>query len=312
MGTVLQCAVLQNPCACGTAHEAFAWPFRVHKFESVAWCALLFAAGCLLMSLSCSSLFLSGMHHHIISCLLPPEYVDIPFATGTQVFHLLNAFVCILRCVVFALRGKVQLMHPAAVSAVLLDLPGLLFFSTYTLLVLFWAEIYHQARSLPGTTLRPIFVAFNVFVYAVQIALWVYGSMVHDQKLALERVLSCVFLAVVSLSAAAGFLLYGGRLFTLLRRFPIESRGRKKKLREVGFVTCICAACFTVRAVIIAWSAFDKEDADLDVMVHPLLNIVYYTVVELIPSALVLYILRKLPPKRAPQGYHQIPAPQVA
>lgn len=52
---------------------------------------------------------------------------------------------------------------------VLLDLPGLLFFSTYTLLVLFWAEIYHQARSLPTTTLRPMFVAFNALVYAVQV-----------------------------------------------------------------------------------------------------------------------------------------------
>ena len=37
----------------------------------------------------------------------------------------------------------------------------------------------------------------------------------------------------VSVAAAAGFLLYGGRLFIMLRRFPIESRGRRKKLREV-------------------------------------------------------------------------------
>ena len=29
-------------------------------------------------------------------------------------------------------------------SVILLELPGLLFFSTYTLLVLFWAEIYYQ------------------------------------------------------------------------------------------------------------------------------------------------------------------------
>nr|VDD30584.1 unnamed protein product [Brassica oleracea] len=33
-----------------------------------------------------------------------------------------------------------------ALCWILLDLPGLLFFSAYTLLVLFWAEIYHQAR----------------------------------------------------------------------------------------------------------------------------------------------------------------------
>lgn len=49
----------------------------------------------------------------------------------------------------------------------------------------------------------------------------------------------------------------------LVCRFPIESRGRRKKLREVGCVTAICAACFTLRAVIVAWSAIDSEDADL-------------------------------------------------
>lgn len=50
-----------------------------------------------------------------------------------------------------------------------------------------------------------------------------------------------------------------------------------------------------------------QEDADLDVLNHPLLNIVYYCGCELVPSALVLYILRKLPPKRT-MGYQQIPA----
>ena len=56
-----------------------------------------------------------------------------------------------------------------ATQEVLLDLPGLLFFSTYTLLVLFWAEIYHQARSLSTSALRPIFISFNAVVYAVQV-----------------------------------------------------------------------------------------------------------------------------------------------
>ena len=171
--------------------------------------------------------------------------------TTQKVFHLLNAFVCILRCVVFALRRKVgtpernhfcrdkwlvvmdkciaacickswlsgflprillcqvkkchssvaaikalciasnsrlycghafhdlsslrlsqvQSLDPPIMQEVLLDLPGLLFFSTYTLLVLFWAEIYHQARSLSTTALRPMFVAFNGVVYAVQVLL---------------------------------------------------------------------------------------------------------------------------------------------
>ena len=66
--------------------------------------------------------------------------------------------------------AQVQRLDPPLVRAVLLDLPGLLFFSTYTLLVLFWAEIYHQARSLPTSTLRPIFIAANIVVYALQVS----------------------------------------------------------------------------------------------------------------------------------------------
>ncbi len=50
-----------------------------------------------------------------------------------------------------------------------------------------------------------------------------------------------------------------------------------------------------------------QHDADLDVMNHPLLNIIYYTLCEILPSALVLYILRRLPPRRITQGYQQIP-----
>jgi hypothetical protein len=215
--------------------------------------------------------------------------------------------------------------------------PGLLFFTTYTLLVLFWAEIYHQARSMPTGSLRPIFIAFNALVYAIQVGwgpaghgvwgwvcgeqradaeercrcccvmpgaqrvcapcslpalvlphaarlhavlrlpycftfhtpcspdpmhccvaaaccpplqggLWALETLAQGDSAAhLSHMLSAAFLAAVSLAAAVGFLVYGGRLFLMLQRFPIESRGRKKKLREVGLVTAICAACFTLR-----------------------------------------------------------------
>lgn len=67
---------------------------------------------------------------------------------------------------------------------------------------------------------------------------------------------------------------------------------------QVGFVTVICATCFTLRALIVGWSALDKQNADLDVWQHPLLDIIYYTLVEIVPSALVLFILRCVPAHR--------------
>ncbi|XP_020084852.1 tobamovirus multiplication protein 1 isoform X1 [Ananas comosus] len=222
--------------------------------------------------------------------------------TTQKVFHLMNFVVNGVRAVVFGFHTQVFLFHTKVFTLTLLDLPGLLFFSTYTLLVLFWAEIYHQARSLPTDKLRAAYIAVNSLVYAIQIGIWIY-LWIDDNSIV--ELVGKIFIAVVSFIACLGFLIYGGRLFFLLRRFPIESKGRRKKLHEVGSVTAICFTCFLIRLVVVALSAFDL-DLSLEVMDHPILDLIYYMLTEILPSALVLYILRKLPPKRVSAQYHPI------
>ncbi|KAM0006191.1 hypothetical protein Hdeb2414_s0181g00825631 [Helianthus debilis subsp. tardiflorus] len=222
--------------------------------------------------------------------------------TTQKVFHLMNFVVNGLRAVEFGFYWSVFHDKPKVLDMILLDLPGLLFFSTYTLLVLFWAEIYHQARSLPADRLRPAYFIVNGAVYIIQVCIWIYMSF-SDVPVALE--IAEIFFSVISLCAALGFIIYGGSLFVMLRRFPIESRGRQKKLHEVGFVTGICCTCFLIRCVMVAISAFNKE-ADVHVRNHPILDLAYYMIAEVVPSALVLFILRKLPPKRVSDHYHPI------
>ncbi|KAL3643337.1 E3 ubiquitin-protein ligase tom1 [Castilleja foliolosa] len=222
--------------------------------------------------------------------------------TTQKVFHLMNFIVNGVRAIVFGFHKHVYLLHHKALTLLMLEFPGLLFFSTYTLLVLFWAEIYHQARSLPADKLRIFYIFINSVIYFVQGCIWVYLWI--DDNSTVEFT-GKIFIAVVSFVAALGFLLYGGRLFFMLRRFPIESKGRRKKLHEVGSVTAICFTCFLIRCFVVVLSAFDL-DASLDVLDHPVLNLIYYPLVEILPSVLVLYILRKLPPKRISEQYHPI------
>ncbi|CAN7109425.1 unnamed protein product [Brassica rapa subsp. narinosa] len=205
--------------------------------------------------------------------------------TTQKVFHLMNFVVNGVRAVLFGFHHQVFLVHPKALCWILLDLPGLLFFSAYTLLVLFWAEIYHQAstyiecffficaRSLPTDKLRITYISVNVAVYLAQVVIWVC-IWVNDNSTV--ELVGKIFMAVVSFIAALGFLLYGGRLFIMLRRFPIESKGRRKKLHEVvGSVTAICFTCFLIRCIVVGVSAFDR-DLTLDVLDHPVLNLIYY------------------------------------
>lgn len=222
--------------------------------------------------------------------------------TTQKVFHFLNFFVNGVRCLVFVFRRDVQSLHPEIVQHILLDMPSLLFFTTYALLVLFWAEIYYQARAVSTDGLRPSFFTINGVVYVVQIILWL---IIWWKPVRALVILSKMFFAGVSLFAALGFLVYGGRLFLMLQRFPVESKGRRKKLQEVGYVTTICFSCFLIRCIMMCFDAFD-EAADLDVLDHPILNFIYYLLVEIVPSTLVLFILRKLPPKRGITQYHPI------
>ncbi|CAN6549789.1 unnamed protein product [Malus baccata var. baccata] len=222
--------------------------------------------------------------------------------TTQKVFHFLNFVVNGVRSAVFVFRRQVQKLHPEIVKHILLDMPSLAFFTTYALLVLFWAEIYYQARTVSTDGLRPSFLTVNAVVYVIQIAIWL---ILWWKPITVLLTISKMFFAGVSLFAALGFLLYGGRLFLMLQRFPVESKGRRKKLQEVGYVTTICFTCFLVRCIMMCFNAFD-EAADLDVLNHPVLNFIYYLLVEILPSSLVLFILRKLPPKRGITQYHPI------
>ena len=105
-------------------------------------------------------------------------------------------------------------------------------------------------------------------------------------------------MCAVWLSAAAGFVFYGGRLFVMLRRFPLESKGRRKKLQEVGMVAGVSTTSFVVRAGLFATLAFVKTSLYT--------QFAYFLVVEIIPVAIILLVLRKLPPKRTADGYHAI------
>ncbi|CAE5960004.1 unnamed protein product [Arabidopsis arenosa] len=200
-------------------------------------------------------------------------------------FNDLTGEIPSVRAVVFAFRRNVLNMHSQIMQHIFLDIPSLGFFTTYALLVLAWASIYCQARSISTDGLNFSFFTITGIVYVVQISLWLLWMW---KPVGVMLILSKMFLAGVSLFVALGFLLHGARLFLMIHRFPVESKGRRKKLQEM------CFAAF-------------YEGANLDVMDHPILNLIYYLLVEIIPFSLVMFILRKLPPKRdiTPEDLHE-------
>ncbi|GKD07254.1 TOM THREE homolog 1-like protein, partial [Tanacetum coccineum] len=138
------------------------------------------------------------------------------------------------------------------------------------------------SMSEPTDGLLKAYYAINKVVYTIQIALWLimWWKPIH-----MLVIISKIFLSGVYLLVALGFLSFGGRLFLMLKRFPVESKGRDKKLYET---------CF---------DAFNKA-SNQDVSENQVLNFIYYFLVEILLSCVVLFTLRKLPPKGVTKQQH--------
>ena len=249
--------------------------------------------------------------------------------TTQKTFHALHFACATLRALVFSLRENIDDAFLEAVSDdetksraclwtvirnVAFDVPCLLFFTAYALLVLFWAEMYYRARGKLGSSPRRIFYGANLVLYVALGALWIAGGVV-DRRSAeynsdthtILQTTAAGIIAVSALAIAALFLKYGGSLWIMLRRFPPTAKGRRKKLREIGVVTSICVLCFSARAAaVIAEAVFLEENTKtkngggfLD-QTHPktpFADVAYYVACELFPAVTALFVLRKLPPK---------------
>jgi hypothetical protein len=270
--------------------------------------------------------------------------------TTQKTFHALNFSCAMCRALVFAFRDALDayvvgtkekdfkddshFSYAAAARSVTrdvaFDLPCALFLTTYALLVLFWAEIYRQAR--PGardrdprqkSAPRRVFFFGNLALYVVLAALWGAGGVAagranfmtdsslnpHSRTRRTLEACAAGALALCACVLAALFAKYGGSLFFTLRRFPERLKGRRKKLREVGTVTAVCALCFSARAAVAAAEAValgrrGGSGGFLDAAhpATPAADVVYYAACELLPAATALVVLRKLPPKKTPRA----------
>jgi len=176
------------------------------------------------------------------------------------------------------------------------DFGCLVFFSSFSLLILFWAEIIYHARNkrlIYSSKVKPAFHLLIFLIYALQIAIWVLLSTIARSYFHYVDVIDHCYYSFISLIAFAGFVYFGGKLYIMLQRNPIESAGRKNKMREVLLVTAICAFCFIARAI-----AFLVITLDTPLETNMYSVIIFYTIAEVVPAILVLFILRKLPPRQ--------------
>ncbi|KAE9448347.1 hypothetical protein C3L33_19764, partial [Rhododendron williamsianum] len=161
----------------------------------------------------------------------------------------------------------------------LLDLPGLLFFSTYTLLVLFWAEIYHQvciwiymrvSGSSAAVEVAKIFFSVPCHVGCSSCC---NNSLLNLQVVEKSFMRSLCLLPLNSVNCSLNDLI-------IATVFDFESPRSCQIgwLRNCNLLHLFLDKMFYGEFLSVAHSVFNGN-ADVDVLDHPVLNFFYYLVI---------------------------------
>jgi hypothetical protein len=190
---------------------------------------------------------------------------------------------------------------------VLNELPGVLFFSASTVLLLQWAKIHYTVRddiTVVNSWFKPTCVTGNVCVYIMQGSLWIlYGLSNHFPNLtpAIEplHVTSSITMALIFAITGIILIVFGNRTRDTLSEVPMDFRLLSDKVSEIRFLGIVCTVCFTLRACFICYGTVASLAGLKDNLpgITPCVALsVYYLCFEIAPCTIMLYYFRRLPP----------------
>eukprot|EP01135_Chromosphaera_perkinsii_P004083 Nk52_evm2s269 gene=Nk52_evmTU2s269 len=182
-----------------------------------------------------------------------------------RAFHGLLAFGSMIRILYNGLGALLvwkDILIPFQIVYILNTLPSFVFISTYLILLFFWAEIYHAGRSECSSTsilrFRPLFIVVNCVMYVMMFILyyfdlssmpWKYSTPMGDNFMQYE-ICGIYFGAIVYLSVALSYLVYGGLIYMRLEKIRAESIVRTKLIKKVKFITLLLSFCFIARSLV--------------------------------------------------------------
>jgi THH1/TOM1/TOM3 domain len=204
-----------------------------------------------------------------------------------------------------------SLTNQTGVEIILGGAPNYLFFSSYLLLFLFWAVLYHRAHESKPRFLaymKAAYIAVNAAVYSVWIVL-VALLLTLDERTVKDIVhpIEAVYSASLNVFAGIGFLIYGTRLYLTMkrRRVAIASRSRLEVSQKILRLTVVLSVIFVLRSALILVQDFVLLSALQSLCIQT-----FYTLFcELAPAVIITVVLFNYVPSQRSAARHKYRLP---
>eukprot|EP00792_Barthelona_sp_PAP020_P010827 TRINITY_DN4556_c0_g1_i1.p1 TRINITY_DN4556_c0_g1~~TRINITY_DN4556_c0_g1_i1.p1 ORF type:complete len:273 (+),score=39.03 TRINITY_DN4556_c0_g1_i1:56-874(+) len=248
--------------------------------------------------------FLFGILYAIlfIVCIIQIiRSISILRKTFTQ-FHLIH-YLVVLDSAIRATYFFIQIYFTGSDSPILntlikifFELPGFLSFSLFTFFLLMWIQKCYSNRdprfndSVSQYIFQSYYVYGNVFVYCVQIIIWIMGALFPWLNESFDM-LSNIFFIAISIFAAVMFIIVGSKILEWHNSINILSaQSISSKHRTLTTVVVSFFICFVLRAVLVGLTIFNKRFT-FDITI----TVIYVLFGDFIPNVLAILVSGKIP-----------------
>jgi len=178
-----------------------------------------------------------------------------------------------------------------------------LFLAAYFMLLLFWGDFYYQVNGRTDTCfgrMKTILCSF-LFIVLCSLSTFVllaFGWAKDGTRMAWLDLISSAVIGVLSILISLAFLYYGILLYLGLSKYRVFNATKVAQTFKVGSVAFVCTVCFATRASLVLYSllkAINDQSFERNFDLAWFWVLIFFFIFEVLPIALMLFLLRKLP-----------------
>jgi len=209
----------------------------------------------------------------------------------------------------FVYEGAVPRLDPK-LNIYLNTIPTFPILSCYVVVLFLWAELYHSDSDSPPNT-RKYFGFVMSAIYFVLVALivcdFILMPVLPQEKIPLATTLLetiiFTYTGALYIAVSIGFALYGYRFYVRFSDVPsLMGVVKFELLPRVKLLASLCVVIFTIRGACVIWDTYSPWPAE-----WWWVDLVYYTLLEVVPIILMLRILKAKLRRRDSERYSQVP-----
>ncbi|CRG99293.1 conserved Plasmodium membrane protein, unknown function [Plasmodium relictum] len=164
--------------------------------------------------------------------------------------------------------------------------PTYFFLSSFTIIIVFWSQVYYASILVSFPYLQPLYIFLNILVYTINIVL---ASLTFFMKTFTDYIYyNYILESIIDYLIAIGFIYYGIKVTKKLKEKSKGISRKKSIIRRILSLSVILFIILSLKGLYSFWCFFSDSNFYNSYLDLPTSDAIIYFISECIPSLLII------------------------